>query len=283
VDDGSVRSPMGAEAILQAGLDGVIVRLRRNVGHQRAIAIGLGFAAEFVQDHQRVIIMDSDGEDLPNTVEDLLQCLDSRAVDAVVAERRHRVETTRFKVFYALYKMVFTLATGRQISFGNFMVLSAGSVRRLAAMQETQIHVAAAVLASRLRTARLPLDRGPRYAGRSKMNFVGLVLHGFKGMMVFAEDVLVRVGIASALTATGSVLGVVLAVVLRSLGHSTPGWFSIALGILVLIFLQTGALALMVLMLTGIVRSGSVAPVAGHRDFIAEVVPTDAGIMGDVT
>ena len=30
------------------------------------------------------------------------------------------------------------------------------------------------------------------------MNFVGLALHGFKGLMVFAEDVLVRVGIACA-------------------------------------------------------------------------------------
>lgn len=281
VDDGSVRSPIGVGPMRDAGLEGVVVRLRRNVGHQRAIAIGLGFCAEFLQNHQRVIVMDSDGEDLPATIEALLQGLDTTGVDVVVAERRHRVETTRFKVFYALYKLVFSLATGRQIGFGNFMALTAGAVRRLAAMQETQIHVAAAVLASRLRTERLPLDRGPRYAGQSKMNFVGLVLHGFKGLMVFAEDVLVRVGIASTLTATASVLGVITAVVLRTLGHSTPGWFSIALGILILIFLQTGALALMVLMLTGIVRSGSVASDTGHREFIADVVPTDAGVLGN--
>ena len=43
---------------------------------------------------------------------------------------------------------------------------------------------AAAVLASKLRVETCSLDRGPRYAGQSKMNFVGLALHGFKGLMV---------------------------------------------------------------------------------------------------
>ena len=66
------------------------------------------------------------------------------------------------------------------------------------------------------------------------MNFVGLALHGFKALMVFAEDVLVRVGIACALIAGLSVVGVLAAVLLKVMGFSTPGWFSVALGILVL-------------------------------------------------
>jgi hypothetical protein len=102
------------------------------------------------------------------------------------------------------------------------------------------------------------------------MNFVGLALHGFKGLMVFAEDVLVRVGIACALVAVLSVIGVVAAIALKILGFSTPGWFSIALGILVLVFLQTGALTLMTLMLTGVVKGGAATPV-DYKEFIAEV------------
>ena len=143
-------------------------------------------------------------------------------------------------------------------------------------MQELPIHVAAAVLASKLRTGICPLDRGPRYAGQSKMNFVGLALHGFKALMVFAEDVLVRVGIFSAGLAVLSIGGSALAILLKLFGYSTPGWFSIALGVLLLIFLQTGALALMTLMLTGVMRSGSAVTAVAHREFIAEVIETNA-------
>src|SRR5690606_15606632 len=46
VDDGSVRQPLDPASLQSAGVAGVVIRLRRNVGHQRAIAIGLGYAAE---------------------------------------------------------------------------------------------------------------------------------------------------------------------------------------------------------------------------------------------
>lgn len=274
VDDGSVRQPLDIASLREGGVDGVVLKLRRNVGHQRAIAIGLGYADEKLQPHQKVVVMDSDGEDLPSTIPALLAQLDNPVIDVVVAQRKSRVETFKFKAFYQVYKRFFSLMTGRPISFGNFMALKPAAVRRLVAMQELPIHVAAAVLASKLRTGICPLDRGPRYAGQSKMNFVGLALHGFKALMVFAEDVLVRVGIFSAGLAVLSVGGSALAILLKLLGYSTPGWFSIALGVLLLIFLQTGALALMTLMLTGVMRSGSVVTAVAHREFIAEVIET---------
>lgn len=274
VDDGSVKKPLNIESLESSGIEGVVIKLRRNVGHQRAIAIGLGYASEHIVDGQRVVVMDSDGEDLPSTIPALLTSLDHEEVDVVVAQRKSRVETFRFKAFYAAYKRFFRLLTGRTISFGNFMALKAPAVKRLVAMQELSIHVAGAVLTSKLRTKQCALHRGPRYAGQSKMNFVGLVLHGFKGLMVFAEDVLVRVGIACAAIASLSVVGGFTAVILKLLGFSTPGWFSVALGILVLMFLQTGALSLMTLMLTGVVRGGTVTTDIAYHAFIDRVIKT---------
>lgn len=274
VDDGSVKQPVSVHSLERAGLEGVVIKLRRNVGHQRAIAIGLGYASERVLPKHRIIVMDSDGEDQPSTIGELLATLDSKDFDVVVAQRKSRVETVRFKLFYAVYKIFFWAMTGRTINFGNFTALKSHAVKRLVAMQESSIHFAAAILASKLRVGSALLDRGSRYAGRSKMNFVGLVLHGFKGLMVFAEDVLVRVGIACALIAVLSVTGVLFAIVLKLLGFSTPGWFSVALGILVLMLLQTGALALMTLMLTGVVRGGTVSAVIAHHEFIDSVVET---------
>jgi hypothetical protein len=274
VDDGSVKQPLFIASLEQAGVQGVVLKLRRNVGHQRAIAIGLGYASEHIQPGQQIVVMDSDGEDLPSTIHALLKNLESEDVDVVVAQRKSRVETWRFKAFYQIYKRFFSLMTGRAISFGNFMAMKPHAVQRLVVMQELSIHVAGAVLASKLRAATCSLDRGPRYAGQSKMNFVGLVLHGFKGLMVFAEDVLVRVGIACAAIAGIAVFGAATAVILKLLGYSTPGWFSIALGILVLMFLQTGALALMTLMLTGVVRGGTVTTAIVYHDFVEQVIET---------
>lgn len=272
VDDGSVRQPLDISAIEASGLEGVVIKLRRNVGHQKAIAIGLSYVAEHFGDDVIVVAMDSDGEDTPESITDLVAGLASPEVDVVVATRKSRVESIKFKAFYVVYKALFFLLSGRKISFGNFMAAKLPAVRRLSSMQELWTHVAAAVLGSKLRVQTCSLDRGARYAGRSKMNFVGLALHGFRALMVFAEDVLVRVGIACTIVAGLSVLGGILAMVLKAVGFATPGWFSLASGILLLVFLQTAALTLIILMLSGMVRSGGVLVASSYKDFVEEVL-----------
>ncbi|HDS1581882.1 TPA: glycosyltransferase [Stenotrophomonas maltophilia] len=272
VDDGSVRQPLPISAIEASGLEGVVIRLRRNVGHQRAIAIGLGYVAEHFDGSDIVVVMDSDGEDTPESITELVAGLASDDVDVVVASRRSRVESLKFKSFYLVYKLLFSLLSGRQISFGNFMAAKMPAVRRLASMQELWIHVAACVLGSKLRVQTCALDRGPRYAGRSKMNFVGLALHGFRALMVFAEDVLVRVGIACTMVAALSIIGGIVATGLKMLGFASQGWFSLAFGILVLVFLQTAALTLIILMLSGMMRGGGVMSVGSYREFVDEVL-----------
>jgi hypothetical protein len=274
VDDGSIRQPVKPERISGAGLNGVVLRLKRNVGHQRAISVGLGYVADRLSAAQ-CIVMDSDGEDLPATISELTRRLKAEDVDIAVAQRKSRVETLKFKVFYVVYKALFAFLTGRSISFGNFMAMKPAAVRRLAVMQELGTHVAATVLVSKLRLAICPLDRGPRYAGQSKMNFAGLVLHGFRALMIFAEDVLVRAGIMCVGVALLSVGGIAASILLKTFGFATPGWFSMALGILFLVLLQTGALTLMTLMLTGVVRGTT--PISGdYRCLVDEVLEAHA-------
>lgn len=278
VDDGSVREPVDPESLRSAGLSGVVIRLKRNVGHQRAIAIGLSYVADHLEQVDRVVVMDSDGEDKPATIHALLDALRSNDHDIAVAQRKSRVETLRFAVFYMLYKLIFGALTGRKISFGNFMALKPSAVKRLAAMQELWTHVAGAVLGSKLRLAVCPLDRGARYAGRSKMNFVSLALHGFKALMVFAEDVLVRVGIMCVMISAVSVLCAGIAIILKLVGFATPGWFSVALGVLFLVFLQTATLTLLTLMLSGVAKGGAVLATV-YRDFIDVVIATDTSVI----
>lgn len=104
------------------------------------------------------------------------------------------------------------------------------------------------------------------------MSFGALVLHGFRALMVVAEDVLIRVGIACMMLAGAAFLAIILSIVLKFTGFSTPGWFSTALGLLMLILLQTATLALITLMLTGVAR-GNPVPIA-YRDFIDKLLKT---------
>lgn len=287
VDDGSVHQPLEIECLVDARIDGIILRLRRNVGHQSAIATGLEFVSRYVQADMEeglrpdpyVVVMDSDGEDLPASIQQLLEALEDENTDVVVASRNSRVESFGFKAFYFLYKRVFKVLTGREISFGNFMAMKMDSLGRLVAMPELSTHVASSVIASKLRTNLSLIDRGPRYAGESKMNFVSLALHGFKGVMIFTENVLVRLGVACAVVSAICVISAIAVVILKFSGITLPGWSSIILGLLMLIFLQTGTLTLLMLLLTGIAKNTAPLAAPERVDIIREIIGTSLPYM----
>jgi len=272
IDDGSVRQPVYPKIISDAGLIGIVIKLKRNLGHQRAIAVGLSYVANEMPD-ANCIIMDSDGEDKPESIPRMIDELQQNDVDVIVATRKSRIETLKFKTFYVLYKFIFALLTGRQISFGNFMALKPHAVKRLSVMQELWIHVASCILVSRLRVTSIPFHRGARYKGQSKMNFGGLLLHGFRALMVFAEDVLVRVGVLCFLVASLTLAAIFITIALKLTGFATPGWFSVALGVLFIVLLQTGALTLMTLMLSGVMRGGSIL-VDDYKALIGSILRT---------
>lgn len=257
VDDGSINFPISSDIFSRLGVRGEVIKLKRNLGHQRAIAVGINYAAEHYPNHT-VVVMDSDGEDSPQSISTLLSQLGT-GTDVVVAERRSRVESMRFQVFYALYKRFFALFTGKVINFGNFMALSPSALQRLAVMPELWLHLAGCVLISKLRIVRCPIDRASRYAGKSKMNFVGLVLHGVKGLMVFAEEVFVRVGIFCAGVAFLSILLMPIPIALKLAGLASPGWASVLIGVFLLIFIQTGTLTLLTLLLTGLAKGRGIS------------------------
>lgn len=271
VDDGSLTHPVDGDMLESLGIKVTVIKLRRNLGHQGAIAVGLCHVHDVMRDYDCVVVMDSDGEDTPASVVELLGgFLDSEA-DVRVAERKKRNESFNFIQFYKVYKFLFRQLTGRTINFGNFMALKPRAVARLSAMNEIWIHLAASVIASRLGIEGRKIDRGTRYAGSSKMNFVSLVLHGFKGVMVFSEQVLIRMGVASLLVAACSIFVILAALLLKLVDAASPGWLSTVVGTMIVIFLQTGVLTLITLMLTGLVRISTFNPI-DYRKFVDRII-----------
>ncbi|MEJ5227775.1 glycosyltransferase [Thermodesulfovibrio sp.] len=261
IDDGSVMNPLLRDNVSSFKKVNIkIIRLARNLGHQKAIAVGLNYVYHNYKDEfDFVVTMDSDGEDIPTQISRLIESLVREKKDIAVASRKKRKETISFKFFYFLYKLIFKILTGKKINFGNFIVFKTTVLKRIISMNEIWIHLAASVLLSKLRIAYIPTERGSRYRDKSKMNFVSLVLHGFRALMVFAEDVLVRIGLFSTFVAFLSIIGIVIAFILKIFGNATPGWFSLVVGVLFVVFLLTGILSLISLMLTGVLKNNTVS------------------------
>src|SRR4051794_36498094 len=77
-----------------------VLRLRRNLGHQRAITVGLAYVEQHVP-CRSVVLMDSDGEDAPGDVPRLLaRCEEEAGRRIVFAERTRRSESWTFILFY---------------------------------------------------------------------------------------------------------------------------------------------------------------------------------------
>ncbi|MGA8878467.1 MAG: glycosyltransferase [Candidatus Korobacteraceae bacterium] len=215
------------------------LRLRRNLGHQRAIAVGLSYIHETTS-CDAVLIMDSDGEDTAMGVSELLEEYSNNARGrAVFAERSRRSESVLFRFFYHLYRIVHRALTGIGVRVGNFSILPSEYLDTLVAMSELWNHYAAAVFRSRLPFTMIPIPRGTRIAGSSKMNFAALVSHGLSAMSVFGEVVGVRVLIGSLAGCLLAGVGIFVVVAIRLFTNwGIPGWATYATGILAIIMFQ---------------------------------------------
>jgi glycosyltransferase involved in cell wall biosynthesis len=216
-----------------------VLHLRRNLGHQRAIAIGLAYL-EAERPCRAVILMDSDGEDDPEDVPRLVARYEEEGRRKIVfAERTKRSETAVFRTFYVIYRWCFRLLTGQKIRVGNFSVIPRERLSCLVATSELWNHYAAAALASRQPYATLPTRRASRLDGRSKMNFVGLVIHGLSAISVCSDAIGVRllIGTLAMIGLDILALGVTLAIRLTT-DLAVPGWATTAFGVLLIILLQ---------------------------------------------
>jgi hypothetical protein len=241
VDDGSSEPVTDELRTLQktALTDVAILSLRRNLGHQRAIAVGLSYIEAKV-DCRAVIVMDGDGEDAPADVPRLLDAFESNGGDRIVfAARLRRSEGLTFRLFYALYRWLHFGLTGIRVRVGNFSVLPFSSVRRLVVMSDLWNHYTAAVHKAGLPYVTVGTKRMPRLAGRSKMNFVSLVIHGLSAMSVFGDRVGVRLLTAAGLLIGTTSVAIAAAVAVRlGTDMAIPGWATTTVGLLLVILFE---------------------------------------------
>jgi hypothetical protein len=274
VDDGSVDlvPPALARIPLEPVLWLRVLRLRRNLGHQRAIATGLCYVYEHLP-CDAVVVLDADGEDRPEDIPRLLE-RHRRNGDAVVfAERRRRGEGLTFRLFYQLYRAFHLVLTGTRVRVGNFSVIPRRRLEGLIVVSELWNHYAAAVLRSRQPWCAVPTVRGKRLDGRSSMNFISLVVHGLSAISVQTDVVLTRLVVA-VIALIGALLATLLtiAVVTLFFDVAVPGWTTAMAGVIVILLAQTVSLIAILAFLTlGARHQTATIPLRDYGPYVGSV------------
>lgn len=217
-----------------------ILELRRNLGHQRAIAIALAYIYEHCNG-DGVVVMDADGEDRPEDILRLVAAM-RKAIHptSVFAERGKRLENTAFRLFYDCYRILHTLLAGRDIRFGNFSILPWQHLEAIVVYPELWNHYAATLVKSRLPYIRLRADRARRLAGKSRMDFVSLVVHGLSALFANQEVVGTRLLVMNILVTLSLFVLIGIVIGVKFFTHlAIPGWATSTTGLLLVVVAQS--------------------------------------------
>ena len=218
-------------------------------GHQKAIAIGLAYIKENLS-CDKVLVMDSDGEDQPEDSAALLRNSVSNPCKIIFAQRKSRQEGKGFRFFYRVYKSAFRILTGKRIAFGNFLLMPKPLLDKSVYYSEIWNHIAGGIIKTGLPYTSITTDRGKRYAGQSKMNFLSLLMHGLGAIAVFIEVIASRLLIFSLLLIGISLLAILAVVGIRTFTHlAIPGWTSTVASAMLIILLQSFLLSLFTIFL----------------------------------
>ena len=168
-----------------------ILNMKKNTVHQRCIAAGLKYICKN-EDFDRVIIMDADGEDRPEELNDFFNKAQENPTMTITGNRFKRSEGVIFKVLYEVHKLLTLIFTGKLIKFGNFSSLPKIHVEQLIQKSYLWNSYSSSVVKTINDRTFIPSIRGLRYVLPSKMNFTALIFHSLAIISVFRNVVIIR-------------------------------------------------------------------------------------------
>ena len=191
VNDASTQKRFGLDKSFKKIKSVKILNMKENRVHQRCIAAGLKYIFKN-GDFDRVIVMDADGEDRPEELNDFFKKTEENPKLSITGNRFKRSEGVVFKIMYEIHKLLTLLFTGKLIKFGNFSCLTKDHVKQLIEKPYLWNSYSSSVVKAINERTSIPSIRGSRYFGPSKMNFFGLVMHSLGIISVFRNMVIIR-------------------------------------------------------------------------------------------
>jgi len=168
-----------------------ILNMKENRVHQRCIAAGLMYILKN-EDFDHVIIMDADGEDRPEELNDFYKKSLENPNMTITGNRFKRSEGIVFRFLYEVHKILTLIFTGKFIKFGNFSCLPRKHVEKLVQKPYLWNSYSSSVVRTISERTSISSIRGLRYVQPSKMNFFALFFHSLSVISVFRTEVIIR-------------------------------------------------------------------------------------------
>ena len=191
VNDASTEDRQGVEFNFKKIKFVKILNMKKNKVHQRCIAAGLKYICNN-EDFDRVIVMDADGEDRPEEINDFFRVSKENPNVTITGNRFKRSEGIIFKTLYEIHKVLTFIFTGKLVKFGNFTCLPKKHVLQLIEKSYLWNTYSSSVLRTINDRLSISSTRGKRYVLPSKMNFFGLFFHSLTIISVFRKEVIIR-------------------------------------------------------------------------------------------
>ena len=160
-----------------------IINLNKNLGSQKAIAVGLFYLKDRVK-NSFVTIMDGDGEDDPFQVNNMLEEAKKNQDFIITSNRKKRQESLTIQILYKIHLIITFIFSHKWISFGNFTTFSSKNISKILSNNNSWYAHSSSVL-NNCKIKRLYAKREKRYFDKSKVNLLALMEHALRVNVVF--------------------------------------------------------------------------------------------------
>ena len=172
----------------------IVLNLKKNLGSQKAIYVGLKYLQKKITDYNNVIIsiLDSDGEDDPKALKKLIQITERKKDFFIFASRKGRTENRFLKILNNARLYITLILTGKFINFGNFSSFPSSLLKRITLNDDIFLAFSSGVAKNYSKLFLYNVKKNKRFYDTSKVNIKFLIIHSIKIISVFYKVVFLR-------------------------------------------------------------------------------------------
>lgn len=172
----------------------IVLNLKKNLGSQKAIYVGLKYLQKKIKDYNNAIIsiLDSDGEDDPKALKKLIQITERKKDFFIFASRKGRTENRFLKILNKARLYITLILTGKFINFGNFSSFPSSLLKRITLNDDIFLAFSSGVAKNYSKLFLYNVKKNKRFYDTSKVNIKFLIIHSIKIISVFYKIVFLR-------------------------------------------------------------------------------------------
>lgn len=166
-----------------------IVNLKKNVGNQKAIYVGLNHILNKNKQNGIIIVMDADGEDDQSKLKLLIKKVEIKNNFIIFVKRSKRLETFFLRILNQFRLLVTFILTGNYMNFGNYSAFESKHLKKLLSNKNLSIAYCSGVLKNFKNVDFIYAKKKKRYFGVSKANFSFLIKYSLNLISLFYKRV----------------------------------------------------------------------------------------------